>query len=153
MLGADGRGSDGMRHEGGCHCGAIAMSYESAVAPDATEVRACLCSFCRKHASRAVSDPAGRLILILHEPEAVRRYRFGLATADYFLCGRCGVYVAAVLAEGEALYGIAIVNALDDADAFTRAAKPADYSAEDEAARRQRRRGRWTPAEIVTPSR
>ena len=138
-----------MRHDGGCHCGAITMTYESALSPEATEVRACLCSFCRRHGSRAVSDPDGRLILTLHDAVAVQRYRFGLATADYFLCGRCGVYVAAVLAEGDALYGIAIVNALDDAEAFTQAAKPADYSAEDEAARRLRRRTRWTPAEIA----
>ncbi|MGF1628652.1 MAG: GFA family protein [Kiloniellaceae bacterium] len=141
-----------MYHHGGCHCGAISIRYESALAPAATEVRACLCSFCRRHGSRAVSDPDGRVILTLHDAGAVQRYRFGLGTADYFLCGRCGVYVAAVLAEGGALYGIAIVNALDEADAFTQAPKPADYSAENEAARRLRRRTRWTPAEIVGAS-
>jgi hypothetical protein len=139
-----------MRHDGGCHCGAITMTYESALAPAATEVRACLCSFCRRHGSRAVSDPEGRLTVTIHDADAVQRYRFGLATADYFLCGRCGVYVAAVLTEGEALYGIAIVNALDDAEAFTQPSKPADYSAEDEAARRLRRRIRWTPAEFIS---
>jgi hypothetical protein len=141
-----------MRHDGGCHCGAITVSYESAVPPGETEVRACQCSFCRKHASRAVSDPQGRLIVTLRDREAVQRYRFGLATADYFLCGRCGVYLAAVLADGEALYGIAIVNALNDAASFIRAAIPADYSAEDAAARRQRRCSRWTPTEVVTVS-
>lgn len=139
-----------MIHHGGCHCGAITIDYESTVAPEATEVRACLCRFCRKHGSRAVSDPEGKLTVILHDPAAVQRYRFGLATADYFLCARCGVYVAAILAEGDTLYGIAIVNALDDAALFTEAPRPADYSAEDEAARRRCRRTRWTPAEIVT---
>ncbi|MGF1592167.1 MAG: GFA family protein [Kiloniellaceae bacterium] len=139
-----------MRHHGGCHCGAITIAYESAVAPEQAEVRACLCSFCRRHGSRAVSDPEGRLTVTLHDAAVARRYRFGLATADYFLCGRCGVYVAAVLAEGDALYGIAIVNALEDAERFTRPPAPADYSAEDEPARRERRRRRWTPAEIVT---
>jgi hypothetical protein len=141
-----------MHHDGGCHCGAIAISYESDVAPEATEVRACLCSFCRKHGSRAVSDPAGRLTLTLHDAAAVQRYRFGLATADYFLCGRCGVYVAAVIADGARLYGIAIVNALDAAARFTQIPKPADYSAEDAAARRRRRHERWTPTEIVALS-
>lgn len=139
-----------MRHEGGCHCGAIAISYDSAVAPEDTEVRACLCSFCRRHGSRAVSDPAGRLTVAVKDPQVVQRYRFGLATADYYLCGRCGVYAAAVLEEAGALYGIAIVNALDDAAAFSQAPKPADYSAEDETARRRRRRDRWTPTQIVT---
>lgn len=141
-----------MHHQGGCHCGAIAVRYESAAAPAETEVRACQCSFCRKHGSRAVSDPQGKLTVTIHDAEVVQRYRFGLATADYFLCGRCGVYVAAVLAEGDGLYGIAIVNALDNAEQFTQAPKPADYSAEGEADRRRRRRTRWTPAEIVTKS-
>ena len=141
-----------MKHHGGCHCGAIGISYESALPPEEAEVRACLCSFCRKHGSRAVSDPAGKLTLTIRDAVAVQHYRFGLATADYFLCGRCGVYVAAVLAEGDDLYGIAIVNALDDAARFAQPPKPADYSAEDEAARRRRRRTRWTPTEIVTES-
>jgi len=138
-----------MRHEGGCHCGAITLTYESTVPAAETEVRACLCSFCRKHGSRAVSDPAGRLTVTIHDRAAVQRYSFGLKTADYWLCGRCGVYVAATLAEGTDLYGIAIINALADAAAFTRPLQPADYSTEDEAARRTRRRERWTPAEIV----
>jgi hypothetical protein len=138
-----------MRHEGGCHCGALAIAFESAVAPAETEVRACLCSFCRRHGSRAVSDPAGRVTVTVKEPALVRRYRFGLASADFYLCGRCGVYVAAVLEDAGALYGIAIVIALDDAAAFSQAPKPADYSAEDEAARRRRRQSRWTPARII----
>ncbi len=138
-----------MRHDGGCHCGAIRLSYESAIPPEATEVRACLCSFCRKHASRAVSDPAGRLTVILRDPAALRRYSFGLRTADYLICARCGVYLAAMMAEGEALYGIAILNALDAAERFSRPPQPADYSAEDTPARRRRRRARWTPAEVV----
>jgi hypothetical protein len=141
-----------MKHHGGCHCGAITIDYESPQAPEETEVRACLCSFCRKHGSRAVSDPQGKLTIAIHDAAAVQRYRFGLATADYFLCGRCGVYLAAVLTDGGDLYGIAIVNALDDAARFTQPPKPADYSAEDAAARRRRRRTRWTPTEIVERS-
>ena len=141
-----------MRHHGGCHCGAITMSYESEVAPEATEVRACLCSFCRKHSSRAVSDAAGKLVVTLHDEAVVQRYSFGLRTADYLLCGRCGVYLAAVLADCGQLYGIVIVNALEDAESFIQAPKPADYSGEDEVARRKRRRERWTPAEVIIAS-
>lgn len=138
-----------MRHDGGCHCGAIGLVYETALAPEETEVRACLCSFCRKHASRAVSDPAGKLTVTLHDEAAVQRYRFGLGTADYLVCGRCGVYVAAVMPDGGHQFAVAIVNAFDDQERFTQTPRPADYSAEDETARRQRRRERWTPTEIV----
>jgi hypothetical protein len=139
-----------MRHDGGCHCGAIAITYESDVAPEETEVRACQCSFCRKHASRAVSDPTGKVTLTLRDESAVQRYRFGLATADYYLCGRCGVYVAAVMPDDGDWYAVAIINAFEDSARFTRTQILSDYSAEDEAGRRQRRRERWTPAEFVS---
>jgi hypothetical protein len=86
-------------HRGSCHCGALRLSYRSAVPPADTELRACQCSFCRRHGSRALSDPAGR-VEIEAEAGALNRYRFGLGTADYFLCARCGVYVAAVMPEG-----------------------------------------------------
>ncbi|HIP78216.1 MAG TPA: aldehyde-activating protein [Kiloniellaceae bacterium] len=138
-----------MRHSGGCHCGAIGVTFESAIAPEAMEVRACQCNFCRKHASLAVSDPDGHVCLTLKDPAAVQRYRFGLSTADYFLCGRCGVYVAAVLEEAGRHYAIVIVNALEEAGRFSQPPLAADYSREDEAARRRRRRERWTPAEVV----
>lgn len=138
-----------MRHDGGCHCGAIAITYESDVPPQETEVRACQCGFCRKHAARAVSDPAGKVTLTLRDEDAVQRYRFGLATADFYLCGRCGVYVAAVMADGGRDYAVAVINAFEKPEVFTRPLAPSDYSAEDEAGRRQRRRERWTPTEII----
>ncbi|MGD1877396.1 MAG: GFA family protein [Kiloniellaceae bacterium] len=139
-----------MRYDGGCHCGAITLSFETALAPEETGVRACQCRFCRKHGSRAVSDPAGKLTITVHDDAAVQRYRFGLGTADYYLCGRCGIYVAAVMPDGSDLYGIAIVNALEAAGRFTQSPKPADYSAEDEASRRRRRREGWTPATVTS---
>ena len=115
--------------------------------PAETELRACQCSFCRRHGSRAISDPGGA-VTIEAEAAALNRYRFGLGTADYFLCGRCGVYVAAVMTEGERAWSVVIVNALDDAENFTRPVQPMVYDAEDEAARRARRRTKWTPTTV-----
>jgi hypothetical protein len=43
---------------------------------------------------------------------------------------------------------VVIVNALDDALGFTRPAVPMVYDAEDEAARRARRRAKWTPTTV-----
>jgi hypothetical protein len=56
-----------MRFHGGCHCGNIAVVFETELSPDAIEIRACQCSFCRKHASRAVADPAGRALISVKE--------------------------------------------------------------------------------------
>jgi hypothetical protein len=84
--------------------------------------------------------------ITFRDAEAVRRYRFGLRTADYLVCGRCGVYVAAVMEEDGGARSVVIVNALDDADLFTRPALPVDFSAEDREGRIERRRRRWTPS-------
>lgn len=136
------------RHMGRCHCGSLEIEYHSRTPPEETEVRADQCGFCRRHGARAVSDPAGRAIIRAHRPEHLQRYRFGLKTADFLLCRNCGVYVASVMPDGDALYAILLVNAFEDASRFTRAAIPVDYDAENEADRRERRRSRWTPATL-----
>jgi hypothetical protein len=123
------------------------VTYRSELAPAATEVRACQCGFCRRHGARAVSDPAGRAVIEASEA-ALIRYRFGLGTADYLLCANCGVYLAAVMTEGDRSWSVIVVHVLDDAESFSRPAVPMVYDAEDEAARRARRRARWTPTEL-----
>ncbi len=134
--------------QGGCHCGNIGISYRTGVSPAATKVRACQCSFCRKHAARAVSDPDGHAEISVRDPAALRRYRFGLGIAEFFICKRCGVYVAAVMTEGDQSFATVIVNALDAHERFSQPATPADYDTEDATARRRRRRTRWTPATV-----
>ena len=82
-------------HRGGCHCGNIEVEYDSAIPAAEAAVRACQCSFCRKHQSRSVSDPAGAARIRVKEPGELSRYRFGHGTADFIVCRRCGVYVGA----------------------------------------------------------
>lgn len=136
-----------IEYRGSCHCGALRLSYRSTVPPAEAEVRACQCSFCRRHGSRAISDPGGHAA-IEADAGTLIRYRFGLGTADYFLCARCGVYLAAVMTEGERAWSVVIVNALDEAERFSRPAVPMVYDAEDEPARRARRRAKWTPTTV-----
>ncbi|WP_095198731.1 hypothetical protein [Mesorhizobium carmichaelinearum] len=50
-------------HAGGCHCGNIGLRFSTELDPSQIEVRACQCSFCIKHGSRAVADPDGRLTI------------------------------------------------------------------------------------------
>lgn len=135
-----------MRHEGGCHCGAIRIVYESKIPAEEAMLRACQCDFCRRHGALAVSDPDGRAIIDIKDESTVRRYRFGLRTADYLVCGRCGVYVAAVMeAEGGA-HAVVMVRALDDAKRFSKPARPVDFDDEAPDERMARRRRTWTPA-------
>lgn len=135
-------------HAGGCHCGSLQFEFLTAAAPEDMEIRADQCGFCRRHAARAVSDPNGRVIIRVQRQEHLQRYRFGLRTADFLLCSNCGVYVASAMADGDDLYAIVILNAFDAAERFTRTPRPVDYDSEDISARRQRRRTRWTPADL-----
>ncbi len=133
---------------GGCHCGNIRIAYRSGTAPGETRIRACQCSFCRKHGARAVSDPGGRAEIEIRDADDLRRYRFGLGTAEFFLCRQCGVYVGAVMEDAGGVWSTLMVNAFDAPEGFTQAAVPVEYGDEDEAARRERRRRNWTPTVV-----
>ncbi len=132
---------------GSCHCGNIELRFETVTAPESLAVRACNCSFCSRHGACTTSDPEGRVRIVVHDPAALIRYRFALETADYLVCGRCGIYVAAVARTGGRWHATINVNALDDAERFSRAPEPVDYDGESEEGRRERRVARWTPVE------
>lgn len=131
---------------GGCHCGALEVTVALSRAPEETKVRACACSFCRAHGARTATDPEGMVVLRARDPALVGRYRFGLATADFLVCRRCGVYVAAVIDAGDGARATVNVNALAEAARFTREAAAVDYGDETAEARRGRRAAAWTPA-------
>ena len=134
--------------QGGCHCGNISVVYTTAIAAEDAVPRACQCSFCRKHWTRALSDPDGILAITVTDAGRLGRYRFAINVAEYLVCATCGVYVSAYMAGGEDAYGIVMANALDDHAAFGPGA-PMDYGGEDEAGKRARRRQKWTPATLT----
>jgi len=132
-----------MRYEGGCHCGAIRLAFETEkpLAP-----RACQCAFCRRHAARSVSDPDGTAILTCAvEPS---RYRFASRSADYLICPRCGIYVGAMTElEGRDLITINL-NAFDDPHPGLEGT-PVSYEGEAAETKAARRLGRWTPVRLA----
>jgi hypothetical protein len=152
---------------GGCHCGALAVELTTAraigeasgasrvasgeavpsgrpVSIEALPLRACQCSFCRRHGARNTVDRDGR-VRIIADAGALVRYRFALRTVDFLVCGRCGVYVACVLDDAFASVN---TRALDDAARFTQPEIPFNYSGESAEARRARRLVTWTPASV-----
>jgi len=133
-------------HRGACHCGALRFVLRSALAVAALPARACACGFCRRHAAISTSDPAGELRFVADDPAQVIRYRFGTGSAEFLVCGRCGVYVGALMVDGDRWYAIANLNALEARAALDPQPTRFDYAGEDDAARRARRRARWTPA-------
>ena len=136
-----------MKHEGGCHCGNLRYALDTKLALAALPLRACQCSFCRHHGARSTSDPAGRIRFTAGDRAQVTRYRFGLRTADFLICARCGIYVGATMRDGGAQVAIINANTLDEAAQLTQDAAPMDYDGEDAMQRGSRRRQRWSPAD------
>ena len=137
------------RFEARCHCGALALAFTTRRSPAELPLRECQCSFCRKHGARTTADPEGFAEIRVGQRDALARYRFGLATADYLVCARCGVYLAAVMEEGGQAWAVLNVNAFANRAAFGERATPMVYDHEAEAQRRARRRKLWTPARII----
>ncbi len=134
-------------YAGGCHCGAVTVRFESPATAENLPVRACGCSFCRSHGARTMTDPDGSARIAARR-DALKRYRFGLKTADFLVCGDCGVYVGAYFDDDPNGFATLNVNAFADRARFTQEATHADYDQEDAASRTARRRVRWTPARL-----
>lgn len=102
---------------GGCHCGRLRIEFSTNHDPADFTPRACDCSFCRKHGAAYVSDPAGWLSVSAHQG-ALRKYRQGSDTADFLLCGLCGVLVAVVFEHADRVYGAVNIGCLDGESGF-----------------------------------
>lgn len=135
---------------GGCHCGALSVTFETTLSPGQIQVRACQCSFCRAHGALSISDPQGLLTFGARAPDALVRYRFGLKLADFLLCARCGTYLGAFMADAGGDYGVLNLNVLNERDTF---GPPVGmtYDGESVEKRLQRRRERWTPSRLELP--
>ena len=128
-----------MRLEGTCHCGNIAIVLETEQDPRDLPLRACACSFCRRHGARTTSDPGGRARLGIQDRALASRYVFGLRT-----------YCAAVLREGNRAWAALNANLFLD-PAFDRSAESVSYEGETAEQRIARRKRLWTPVELLEP--
>jgi hypothetical protein len=137
-----------MTHEGSCHCGRLRVAFTTAKAPTELPLRACQCSFCRRHGGLTTSDPAGEVVLSAPETPPGGWYRFGTGMTEFWVCPRCGVYVAGYVEVGG--QGRAVVNTrvLDAAAEFTQAPAAMDYGQETREGRLERRLRQWTPAGV-----
>jgi hypothetical protein len=133
-----------MEYAASCHCGALMARSRTRIAPVSWSVRACQCSFCRAHGALSTSDPHGWLSFDGREAQQVRRYRFGLGTADFMLCGACGVFVGAQMKSERGRFGILNVRTLRPLIELP-VPQSMDYDVENRGARQERREQRWTP--------
>jgi hypothetical protein len=133
--------------DGACHCGALRVRFLSTLPVNQIQVRACQCSFCRTHGALSVSDPKGKLIFEVTKPGALVRYRFGLKLSDFLICARCGAYLGVYMEDPGGALGVLNLNVLKERDRFP-APLAMVYEGESANDRLQRRRARWTPAQL-----
>ncbi len=94
-----------------------------------------------------VSDPAGSVVIEAAQGR-LGRYQFATRTATSLVCAVCGTYVGALIeVDGKAW---TVVNARGlGLDVFTsRTPDPMVYDSETPEERIDRRKAKWTPAEI-----
>lgn len=118
------------RIEGACHCANIRFTFELPEPDGAIRVRACGCTFCRKHGGVYSSHPAGRLAARITDPALVKRYRFGTETADFHICRQCGVVPFATSTIDGRVYAVVNVNSFDGVGAGELASSPSDFDGE-----------------------
>ena len=137
--------------KGDCHCKNISVLYKTTISAKDTVPRSCQCSFCRKHATRALSDPSGHIAITITDSALLRRYQFGTKATDFLICSTCGVYVSAYMPDGDRAYANVMANALHDCDAFGPGIAT-DLSSEEKEGKRERRRQMWSPATLTIKS-
>ena len=136
---------DTLTYVGQCHCGNVAVAFDTAKRPQDLGVRACGCSFCRRHGARTTSDPDGRARIKIRDPGKLNRYRFNLHSAEFLICRECGTYMGAVYSDADGSWTTLNVNAFQAAEAFPSVGTPVAYDSETADQRAARRKSKWTP--------
>ena len=137
--------SDMIEYLARCHCGTVQARYRTALAPSVWSLRACQCSFCRRHGAITTSDPAGLIGYECSQGEQLQRYRFGSRNTEFLICRNCGVYLGAQMRANSGRYGILNVLTLAAFPTDLPPPEPMNYENESPEARRRRRETRWTP--------
>ena len=132
-------------YAGSCHCGALRLNFRTAVSPEWWPLRACQCPFCRHHGAVVTSDPAGEVAFRWEDPARIRHYRFGHRTADFLLCGECGVYVGAISTNSEQVLGVINARVFMGLRLKYGCATHMHFDGETVQAQAERRRKVWTP--------
>ncbi len=136
-----GNSKQGAVFVGGCHCGAVRIAFRT---ENPLNPRACQCSFCRKHAARTVSDPAGSASILVRGALPKSGYRFASRSGWYIVCDSCGVYAGVWSLIGGQRYAALNLNAFDDPK-LRLAATPVCYDGQTAEAMTRRRAALWTP--------
>lgn len=105
--------------------------------------RTCGCTFCRKHGGVWTSHRDAQLAAQVDDSARISTYRFGTETADFYVCGRCGVVPFVVSEIDERLFAVVNINTFNALEKFVLSKVPADFDGEETADRLDRRKQNW----------
>ncbi len=128
---------------GGCHCGDLEYQLEWPENPVLMPARRCGCSFCTRFNGTWTSHPSASLVIRESRENPAIRYRFGTATADFLICSRCGIAIAATCDAGKGLQAVVNVNTLAEEQAIRFDASDSNFDGEAVQDRLQRRTANW----------
>jgi hypothetical protein len=103
------------------------------------------CSFCRRHGVVGTSDPVGEVAFKIGDASKVRYYRFAQKTAEFMLCGECGVFVAALTDTDGGARAVINARVLDGISLNFDRVTNAHFDDETPVQRAERRARFWTP--------
>ncbi len=134
-----------MKIDGKCHCGNISYVFDWPGDGSKIPVRACSCTFCLKHGGTYTSHRDAKLSAVIRDQSLVSRYRFGTATAVFFVCSRCGAVPFITSEIDGRLYAVVNVNTFEgiDRSVFQRAVT--NFDGEETKSRLDRRKRTWIP--------
>jgi hypothetical protein len=132
-------------YRGGCHCGALGIIYRTDIDLMYWRLRHDGCSFCRRHGMVGTSDAAGNLSVDIQDPSKVRYYRFAHRTADFLICGECGVFVAAITDTAQGKRAVINARVLDGVSLNWASVADVHFDDESPSQRAERRSLHWTP--------
>ncbi len=135
--------------QGACHCRNITFTLRWEPDPTEFPARACDCSFCMKHGGVWTSYPAGVLEVIVQDAAQVSAYSHGTRTAEFQVCGTCGVCPVVTSRIDETLYAVVSVNAFENVDAGMVRRSATSFDGEQADDRLARRKRNWIGSVVV----
>ncbi len=135
--------------KGACHCRNISYTLLFPASETPIPVRACSCSFCRKHGGVYTSHPHAKLDVRIADTGQLERYRFGSGTAEFLICRRCGAVPVVTSLIGDNCYGVVNVNTLENIDRAEFAEAATDFEGEATGDRLARRQRNWIPDVVI----
>jgi len=131
---------------GACHCGNLAFELTTQTPPDDIVARSCECSFCQKHGATYLVEPEGSITIRIADERHLQKYRFGLRTADFYICRVCGTCLGAVISDQDGTWSV--VN-LQLTEILVQNVQLVPFGDEDRSRLIARRKRSWTPTTIA----